>query len=208
MLPSIPVQRKYLLLFNRQSRNMLKSELVPTPSKLSEEDVMIYFIKHLMQKGSYYVPKATMVLKSDEEAFRMLSEKKESKPRVSRAKKEISAVPPMVAATPLVSVIPPGPTMGTAAVAVLEAKRSQIEMLKKDANNQAKRFFMLDMKDKRTQDVALGIEDSKKMYSYYSDKLKELGVSIDPLISLKKGGSRKQSSPKKLVVKTNKKNLL
>lgn len=90
MEPSIALQRKYLLLLNRQYRTLLKVELVPTPSKLSDEDVAKNFQTHMIAMENYYVPKVNKTLKADLEEFKKLAPK-EQKAKAPKAPKEEKA---------------------------------------------------------------------------------------------------------------------
>lgn len=213
MLPPIPVQRKYLLLLNRQYRKLLKIELIPTPSTISEEDVQKYFEMHLMPKGNYFIPKTNKVLQADENAFAMLAPKppkvKADKPaKVPKAEKPAKAlkaekpakspnaekVPKAekvskkskVAASMPTSIIPAPPATGSAEEATLVAKRAEIDMLKRDANQQAKKYMMTELKDLRKKQNLDTLNDAKAQYEYYRNKLTALGVTIPPVDSLKK----------------------
>lgn len=85
---TIAQQKKHLLLLNRLHRNALKAELIPTPSKLSDDKVEKLFNEFFKKKDHYYVPKTTpTILKIDEEEFKKLY--KEPKQKKEVEKKEI-----------------------------------------------------------------------------------------------------------------------
>ena len=180
MLPSVPVQRKYLLLFNRQSRNMLKSELVPTPSKLSEEDVMIYFKKHMMAKGDYFVPKAAVVLKADEDEYRILSAKKESKPRAPRVPKAKMPMEPSMA--PMKSVIPPPPPAGSEKAMALEKQRAEIKKLVDMANEHGKLYLTTIIKKPMTAALRKVAKEQLMKHEEVRMELQKLGYTTLPAL--------------------------
>lgn len=73
--------KKHLLLLNRLMRTELKKDIIPVPSKLSEEEVNKYFERLFVKKTEgeeeYYVPiKSKVELKIDEELFKSLLVKK------------------------------------------------------------------------------------------------------------------------------------
>ena len=69
-------KKKHLLLLNRIMRAELKKDIIPTPSKLTEEEVNQYFNKLFVKKDDYYVPiKTKAELKIDEEQFKELIKK-------------------------------------------------------------------------------------------------------------------------------------
>lgn len=73
-------KKKHLLLFNRIIREQVKTALIPTPSKLTEEEVNKYFDRLFVKKDDYYVPiKSKIELKIDEELFKDLIKKKKTK---------------------------------------------------------------------------------------------------------------------------------
>jgi hypothetical protein len=185
MLPSVPVQRKYLLLFNRQSRTMLKSELVPTPSKLSEEDVMMYFKKHMMAKGDYYVPKAAVVLKADEEKYMMLAAMKEPKPRAPRAptKAKMTMEPSMA---PMKSVIPPPPPVGSEKAMALEKQRAEIKKLVDMANEHGKLYLLTIIKKPMTAALRKVAKEQMMKHEEVRMELQKLGYAIAALEKPKK----------------------
>jgi hypothetical protein len=85
---TISQQKKHLLLLNRLHRTALKSELIPTPSKLSDDKIEKLFNEFFKKKDNYYIPKITStILKIDEEEFKKLYKepkkamKKEEKPK-------------------------------------------------------------------------------------------------------------------------------
>lgn len=66
-------KRKHLLLLNRIIRAETKKDIIPTPSKLTEEDVNKYFKMLFIEKDGYYAPiKNKLELKVDEELFKGL----------------------------------------------------------------------------------------------------------------------------------------
>jgi len=70
-------KKKHLLLLNRIMRAELKKDIIPTPSKLTEEEVNQYFNKLFVKKDEYYVPiktKANIMI--DEEPFKTILMKK------------------------------------------------------------------------------------------------------------------------------------
>lgn len=77
---SILNMRKHLLLLNRLMRSELKKDIIPTPSKLTEDDVNKYFkmlFKPLEEEGiTYYMPiKNKVSLNIDESLFKELIKK-------------------------------------------------------------------------------------------------------------------------------------
>lgn len=78
-------KRKHLLLLNRIMRTELKKDIIPIPSKLTEEEVNKYFERLFVKKDDYYVPiKSKVELNIDEEQFKGLIKK----PKVMRTKEE------------------------------------------------------------------------------------------------------------------------
>jgi hypothetical protein len=78
---TVPQMKKHLLLLNRLMRTELKKDIIPVPSKLSEEEINKYFerlfIKKTEGEEEYYVPiKSKVELKIDEELFKSLLVKK------------------------------------------------------------------------------------------------------------------------------------
>ena len=70
---TIAQQKKHLLLLNRLHRTALKAELIPTPSKLSDDKVEKLFLEFFKKKEHYYIPKvSSTILKIDEEEFKKL----------------------------------------------------------------------------------------------------------------------------------------
>jgi hypothetical protein len=95
MLPSVPVQRKYLVLLNKHFKQVLKASQIPSPSKLTPAQVSIYFNQHFVPKENYYVPKITMDLTPSDDEFMKLA-LKEPKPKVIKvAKATVAATPAM-----------------------------------------------------------------------------------------------------------------
>ena len=69
-------KKKHLLLLNRIMRAELKKDIIPTPSKLTEEEVNQYFSKLFVKKDDYYVPiKTKAEIMIDEEQFKTLIKK-------------------------------------------------------------------------------------------------------------------------------------
>jgi len=73
-------KKKHLLLLNRLMRTELKKDIIPVPSKLSEEEVNKFFERLFVKKtdgeDEYYVPmKSKVELKIDEELFKGLIKK-------------------------------------------------------------------------------------------------------------------------------------
>jgi len=80
MEPAVQVKKKHLLLLNRLMRSELKKDIIPTPSKLTEDDVNKYFkmlFKPLEEEGiTYYMPiKNKVSLNIDESLFKALIKK-------------------------------------------------------------------------------------------------------------------------------------
>jgi hypothetical protein len=80
---TLPQKKKHLLLLNRIMRAELKREIIPTPSKLTEEEINDYFNKLFVKKteGSddYYIPVNNKVsLSIDEELFKGLIKRKKT----------------------------------------------------------------------------------------------------------------------------------
>lgn len=73
-------KKKHLLLLNRIMRAELKKDIIPTPSKLTEEEVNEYFSKLFVKKNDYYVPiKTKAEIMIDEEQFKELIKKPKTK---------------------------------------------------------------------------------------------------------------------------------
>jgi len=73
-------KKKHLLLLNRIMRAELKKDIIPVPSKLTEEEVNQYFQKLFVKKDDYYVPiKNKVSLDIDEELFKDLIKRKKTK---------------------------------------------------------------------------------------------------------------------------------
>lgn len=90
-------KKKHLLLLNRIIRAETKKDIIPTPSKLTEDDVNKYFKMLFIEKDGYYAPiKNKLELKVDEELFKGLIKqpkktegyKEPNKPKVSMEDKE------------------------------------------------------------------------------------------------------------------------
>ena len=64
--------KAHLLLLNRLHRVEFKKDLVPTPSKLTDDEITQYFTKLFMKKEDYFVPKSQVSLKIDEEPFKKI----------------------------------------------------------------------------------------------------------------------------------------
>jgi hypothetical protein len=90
---TIMQKKKHLLLLNRIMRTELKTEIITTPSKLTEQEVNDLFKKLFVRKEDYYIPiKSKVELNIDEELFKQLKPKtKEDKTKMkeeSKMKKE------------------------------------------------------------------------------------------------------------------------
>jgi len=86
---TIAQQKKHLLLLNKLHRNALKAELIPTPSKLSDDKVEKLFNEFFKKKENYYIPKvSSTILKIDEEEFKKLYKEPKQKKEVKSMKKE------------------------------------------------------------------------------------------------------------------------
>jgi hypothetical protein len=73
-------KKKHLLLLNRIMRSELKKDIIPIPSKLTEEEVNQYFNKLFVKKDDYYVPiKTKTEIMIDEEQFKDLIKRKKTK---------------------------------------------------------------------------------------------------------------------------------
>lgn len=82
-------KKKHLLLLNRLMRTELKKDIIPVPSKLTEEEVNNFFERLFVKKtdgeDEYYVPiKSKVELKIDEELFKGLIKK----PKVIKTKED------------------------------------------------------------------------------------------------------------------------
>lgn len=91
MLPSVAVQRKYLVLLNKHFKQVLKASQVPSPSKLTPAQVTIYFNQHFVPKENFYVPKITMDMTPSDDEYMKLA------PKEPKAKVMKVAKAPMVA---------------------------------------------------------------------------------------------------------------
>lgn len=81
---NITQKKKHLLLLNRIMRTELKKDIIPTPSKLPEEEVNKYFERLFVKKDDYYIPvKSKVNIKIDEELFKGLIKK----PKIKEVKK-------------------------------------------------------------------------------------------------------------------------
>jgi len=86
---TIAQQKKHLLLLNKLHRNALKAELIPTPSKLSDDKVEKLFNEFFKKKENYYIPKvSSTILKIDEEEFKKLYKEPKQKKEVKPMKQE------------------------------------------------------------------------------------------------------------------------
>jgi hypothetical protein len=94
MLPSIAVQRKYLILLNKHFKTVLKASQLPPPSKMTPAQVPLYFNLHFVPKENYYVPKITMDLTPSDDEFMKLAPK-EPKPKAVKVEKAQKAAAPM-----------------------------------------------------------------------------------------------------------------
>jgi len=88
-------KKKHLLLLNRIMRAELKKDIIPVPSKLTEEEINQYFNKLFVKKDDYYVPiKNKVSLDIDEELFKGLikrpktKEEKMTEKEMEKAKKK------------------------------------------------------------------------------------------------------------------------
>jgi hypothetical protein len=83
-------KRKHLLMLNRIIRAETKADIIPTPSKLSEEDVNKYFKMLFIEKDGYYVPiKNKVSLNIDEELFKgLIKQPKMKQPKVKPTAEE------------------------------------------------------------------------------------------------------------------------
>jgi hypothetical protein len=93
MEPAVQVKKKHLLLLNRLMRSELKKDIIPTPSKLTEDDVNKYFkmlFKPLEEEGTtYYMPiKNKVSLNIDESLFKALIKKPKVKAVKTKEDKE------------------------------------------------------------------------------------------------------------------------
>jgi len=91
---TIMQKKKHLLLLNRLMRTELKKDIIPVPSKLSEEEVNKYFDRLFVKKtegeDEYYVPmKSKVELKIDEELFKGLIKKPKVKKQPTEEEKMI-----------------------------------------------------------------------------------------------------------------------
>jgi hypothetical protein len=83
MDPTMMQKKKHLLLLNRIMRKEIRADIIPTPSKLTEEDVNKYFKMLFIEKDGYYAPiKNKLELKVDEELFKgLIKQPKMKKPK-------------------------------------------------------------------------------------------------------------------------------
>ena len=82
-------KKKHLLLLNRIIRAETKKDIIPTPSKLTEEDVNKYFKMLFIEKDGYYAPiKNKLELKVDEELFKGLIKQPKMKEPKMKVMKE------------------------------------------------------------------------------------------------------------------------
>jgi hypothetical protein len=80
---TIQQKKKHLLLLNKLYRSALKEELIPTPSKLSDDKLESLFTKLFMKKDNFYIPKVkNQILKIDEDEFKKLIPKEKVKKEV------------------------------------------------------------------------------------------------------------------------------
>jgi hypothetical protein len=81
-------KKKHLLLLNRIMRTELKKDIIPAPSKLTEEEINQYFNKLFVKKDNYYVPiKTKTEIMIDEEQFKDLIKRKKTKEEKKQRKK-------------------------------------------------------------------------------------------------------------------------
>ena len=64
--------KSHLLLLNKLHRAEFKKELVPTPSRLTDDEITQYFTRLFIKRDNYYVPKSQVSLKIDEEPFKKI----------------------------------------------------------------------------------------------------------------------------------------
>jgi hypothetical protein len=86
---STTIMKKHLLLLNRLHKQQLKKELIPTPTKLSKEEITKYFNSLFTQKDNYYIPKLSTELKLNEADFKAIAPKKYEKKPVEKKPVEI-----------------------------------------------------------------------------------------------------------------------
>jgi hypothetical protein len=92
---TIQQKKKHLLLLNKLYRSALKEELIPTPSKLSEDKVESLFTKLFMKKDNFFVPKVkNQYLVIDENEFKKLIPKtKQPKEKVKKQEPKLKEEP-------------------------------------------------------------------------------------------------------------------
>jgi hypothetical protein len=84
---TIQQKKKHLLLLNKLYRMAVKQELIPTPSKLSDDKVESLFNNLFVKKDHYYIPKVkNQYLVIDENEFKKLY-KEPKKPKQQKQKK-------------------------------------------------------------------------------------------------------------------------
>lgn len=80
MEPTVMQKKKHLLLLNRVIRAETKKDIIPTPSKLSEDDINKYFKQLFISKDGYYVPvKNKLEINIDETLFKDIIKKPKMK---------------------------------------------------------------------------------------------------------------------------------
>lgn len=89
---TMPQKKKHLLLLNRIIRAETKKDIIPVPSKLTEDEVNKYFKQLFIEKDGYYIPiKNKLEISIDEELFKGLIKRpktKEQKKEEKEMKKE------------------------------------------------------------------------------------------------------------------------
>jgi len=90
---TIPQKKKHLLLLNRLMRSELKKDIIPTPSKLSDDEVETYFKRLFVEKDGYFAPvKNKVSLDIDEELFKgLIKQPKIKQPKVKEPKMKPTA---------------------------------------------------------------------------------------------------------------------
>lgn len=90
----MPQKKKHLLLLNRIIRAETKKDIIPVPSKLSEDEVDKYFKQLFVKKDDYYVPiKNKLEIAIDEKLFEELIKK--PKVKVVKTKEDKEAMKEM-----------------------------------------------------------------------------------------------------------------
>ena len=81
-------KKKHLLLLNRIIRAETKKDIIPTPSKLTEDDINKYFKMLFIEKDGYFAPiKNKVELNIDEELFKgLIKQPKMKEPKVKEPK--------------------------------------------------------------------------------------------------------------------------